>query len=266
MFDKISSFFNNDRKRKAQLGKVITEISLKLKDQQDRLDEAIRRLRERDKELYEKVIRAQIEGDMAKATIYAQEISDIRKMIKIIYTAFLAIEKVRIKLDTVQELQGVSLVLLPVMKVLGQLKDQIRGIAPEVAIALDSITSSVNSIAVETGALSEKTVVPTVIDEEAQKILNETKKMAEDKLKELLPELPYPPSDTPYSRKQPIEIKHEQTKPKKKPTEEDLLNYIRQTGGFLDVEHFCKIYDVEKDEVFDLLKSLAAKGLVTLEG
>lgn len=44
MFDKISSFFNNDRKRKAQLGKVITEISLKLKDQQDRLDEAIRRL------------------------------------------------------------------------------------------------------------------------------------------------------------------------------------------------------------------------------
>lgn len=90
--------------------------------------------------------------------------------------------------------------------------------------------------------------------------------MAEDKLKELLPELPYPPSDTPYSRKQPIEIKHEQTKPKKKPTEEDLLNYIRQTGGFLDVEHFCKIYDVEKDEVFDLLKSLAAKGLVTLEG
>lgn len=106
---------------------------------------------------------------MAKATIYAQEISDIRKMIKIIYTAFLAIEKVRIKLDTVQELQGVSLVLLPVMKVLGQLKDQIRGIAPEVAIALDSITSSVNSIAVETGALSEKTVVPTVIDEEAQK-------------------------------------------------------------------------------------------------
>ncbi|MFP3226195.1 MAG: Snf7 family protein, partial [Sulfolobaceae archaeon] len=101
MFDKISSLFNNDKKRKAQLGKLLTEISLKLKDQQNRLEEAIHRLKDRDKELFEKVIRAQIEGDMARATIYAQEISDIRKMIKIIYTAFLAIEKVRLKLDTV---------------------------------------------------------------------------------------------------------------------------------------------------------------------
>ncbi|QIW24130.1 cell division protein [Sulfolobus sp. S-194] len=265
MLDKISSFFNNDKKRKAQLGKIITEISLKLKDQQDRLDEAIRRLRDRDKELYEKVIRAQIEGDMAKATIYAQEISDIRKMIKIIYTAFLAIEKVRIKLDTVQELQGVSLVLLPVMKVLGQLKDQIKGIAPEVAIALDSITSNVNSIAIETGALSERTVVPTVVDEEAQKILNETKKMAEEKLKEILPELPYPPSDTPSYKRQVIEIKQEQPQQKRKVTADDLLEYIRQTGGFLDLEHFSKIYNVDKQEVLDLLKSLASKGLITLE-
>ena len=261
MFDKFYSLFNNDRKRKAQLSKVIIDISLKLKDQQDRLDEAIRRLRERDKELYEKVIRAQIEGDMAKATIYAQEISDIRKIIKIIYTAYLAIEKVRIKLDTVKELQGVSLVLLPIMKVLEQLKDQIRGVSPEVAMALDSILSSVNSIAIETGVLSEKSVVPTVIDEEAQKILNETKKMAENKLKELLPELPYPPTETPK-----IEVKIENKQQKKKVTEDDLLDYIRQTGGFLDVEHFSKLYNIDKEEVLNLLKSLAEKGLVTLEG
>ena len=264
MFDKLYTIFSGEKKRKAQLSKVIIDISLKLKEQQDRLDEAIRRLRDRDKELYEKVIRAQIEGDIAKATIYAQEISDIRKIIKIIYTAYLAIEKVRIKLDTVKELQGVSLVLLPIMKVLNQLKEQIRGISPEVAMALDSILSSVNSIAIETGVLSEKNVVPTVIDEEAQKILNETKKMAESKLKELLPELPYPPSET--STKQQVELKVEVPKQKRKVTEEDLLDYIKQTGGFLDVEHFSKLYNVDKDEVLNLLKSLAEKGLVTLEG
>ena len=263
MFDKFYSLFNNDKKRRTQLSKVIIDISLKLKEQQDRLDEAMRRLRDRDKELYEKVVRAQIEGDVAKATIYAQEISDIRKIIKIIYTAYLAIEKVRIKLDTVKELQGVSLVLLPIMKVLNQLKDQIRGVSPEVAMALDSITSSVNSIAIETGVLSEKSVVPTVIDEEAQKILNETKKMAESKLKELLPELPYPPSEAP--RREVLEVKVEQ-KQKRKISENELLDYIKQTGGFLDVDHFSKLYNVEKDEVLNLLKTLAEKGLVSLEG
>ncbi|MDT7872127.1 cell division protein CdvB [Stygiolobus sp. CP850M] len=259
MFDKLSSIFNNDKKRKVQLGKMITEISLKLKEQQDRLDEAIRRLKERDKELFEKVVRAQIEGDVARATIYAQEISDIRKMIKIIYTAYLAIEKVRLKLDTVQELQGVSLVLFPVMKILGELKDQIKGVAPEVALALDSITSSVNSIAIETGAISERSVVPAMVDEQAKQILDEAQKMAEVKVREILPELPHPPTELPKPRAQAIQIKRQLT-------EDMLLDYIRSTGGFLDLEYISKNYGVDKVEVLNLLKRLEQKGLIALEG
>jgi len=259
MFDKLSSIFNNDKKRKVQLGKMITEISLKLKEQQDRLDEAIRRLKERDKELFEKVVRAQIEGDVARATIYAQEISDIRKMIKIIYTAYLAIEKVRLKLDTVQELQGVSLVLFPVMKILGDLKDQIKGVAPEVALALDSITSSVNSIAIETGAISERSVVPAMVDEQAKQILDEAQKMAEVKVREILPELPHPPTELPKPRAQAIQIKRQLT-------EDMLLDYIRSTGGFLDLEYISKNYGVDKVEVLNLLKRLEQKGLIALEG
>jgi len=259
MFDKLSSIFNNDKKRKVQLGKMITEISLKLKEQQDRLDEAIRRLKERDKELFEKVVRAQIEGDVARATIYAQEISDIRKMIKIIYTAYLAIEKVRLKLDTVQELQGVSLVLFPVMKILGELKDQIKGIAPEVALALDSITSSVNSIAIETGAISERSVVPAIVDEQAKQILDEAQRMAEVKVREILPELPHPPTELPKPRAQATQIKHQLT-------EDMLLDYIRSTGGFVDLEYISKNYGIDKVEVLNLLKRLEQKGLIALEG
>ena len=259
MFDKLSSIFNNDKKRKVQLGKMITEISLKLKEQQDRLDEAIRRLKERDKELFEKVVRAQIEGDVARATIYAQEISDIRKMIKIIYTAYLAIEKVRLKLDTVHELQGVFLVLIPVAKILGELKDQIKGVTPEVALALDSITSSVNSIAIETGAISERSVVPAMVDEQAKQILDEAQKMAEVKVREILPELPHPPTELPKPRAQAIQIKRQLT-------EDMLLDYIRSTGGFLDLEYISKNYGVDKVEVLNLLKRLEQKGLIALEG
>ncbi|AAY80707.1 cell division protein CdvB [Sulfolobus acidocaldarius] len=261
MFDKLSIIFNSDRKRKVHLSKAITEISLKLKEQQDRLDEAIRRLRERDKDLFEKVIRSQIEGDIARATIYAQEISDIRKMIKIIYTAYLAIEKVRLKLDTVQELQGVSLVLFPVMRILGELKEQVRGIAPEVALALDSITSSVNSIAIETGALSEKTFVPTVADEQAKQIMEEAQKMAEVKVRELLPELPHPPSELPKRV-----AKQVQSSNKKSLSEDMILNYIKTTGGFIDVDYIAKNFDVSKDEVFNVLRRLEEKGLIVLEG
>ncbi|QGA54399.1 cell division protein [Sulfolobus sp. E5-1-F] len=258
MFDKLPFIFNNEKRRKSQLGKILTEISLKLKDQQTRLEEAIRRLKDRDKELFEKVVRAQVEGDDAKAKIYAQEIADIRRIIKVIYTAFLAIEKVRLKLDTVQELQGVSLVLYPVAKILGDLKDQIKGIAPEVAIALDSIISSVNGIAVETGAINDRGVVPAVVDEQARQILDEAQKMAEVKVRELLPDLPHPPVEQ--------SSRVSQSKPTaRKITERELLDYIVNNGGFLDIEHFSKIYGVEKREVVKLLEVLKSKGLIAVE-
>ncbi|AOL15707.1 cell division protein [Sulfolobus sp. A20] len=255
MLEKLSFIFNAEKKRKAQLGKILTEISLKLKDQQTRLEEAIRRLKDRDKELFEKVVRAQVEGDDAKAKIYAQEIADIRKIIKVIYTAFLAIEKVRLKLDTVQELQGVSLVLYPVAKILGDLKDQIKGIAPEVAIALDSIISSVNGIAVETGTINDRGVIPAVVDEQARQILDEAQKMAEIKVKELLPDLPHPPIEQPRLQKVSI----------KKVTEKEILDYIMTNGGFLDIEHFSRSYGVDKQEVLKLLEVMKSKGLISVE-
>ncbi|AWR97746.1 cell division protein [Acidianus sulfidivorans JP7] len=260
MFEKLSIFsrFSSDKKKKIQQVNI-TEISIKLKDQQTKLDESLHRLKERDKDLFSKVVRAQIEGDSARATIYAQEIADIRKMMKIIYTAFLAIEKVRLKLDTVKELQGVSLVLFPVAKILGEMKEQIKGIAPDVALSFDSIASSVNSIAIETGAINDKSIVPAVIDEQAKKILEEAQRTAEAKIKEMLPDLPHPPSNVTYSQ---------QVKPQVQPkalSEKELLDYISSTGGFLDIDYITGKYGVNKDEVMSLLKEMANKGLISLE-
>ncbi|ARM76514.1 cell division protein CdvB [Acidianus manzaensis] len=260
MFGKLPFFshFNSDKKRKNQQANI-TEISIKLKDQQTKLDESLHRLKERDKDLFSRVVRAQIEGDSARATIYAQEISDIRKMMKIIYTAYLAIEKVRLKLDTVKELEGVSLVLFPVAKILGEMKEQIKGIAPDVALAFDSIASSVNSIAIETGAINDKSIVPAVIDEQAKKILDEAQKTAEVKIKEMLPDLPHPPNTVNTTQ---INVNNS---PRKTLSERELLDYINSTGGFLDVEHITKIYGIDKSEVFSLLREMANKGLISLE-
>lgn len=125
---KLSSLFNITRKKDEQglLASKITEISIKLKDQQDKLDETMRKLEERDRDLFDKVVRSQENGEMTRATIYAQEISEIRKIMKIVYTARLAIEKVRIRLETIHDIQGVSLVIGPVGRTLESLKEQVR--------------------------------------------------------------------------------------------------------------------------------------------
>ncbi|AWS00013.1 cell division protein CdvB [Metallosphaera hakonensis] len=263
---KLSSLFNfspKKREDRESLSAKITEISIKLKDQQDRLDEAMRKLEERDKDLFDRVVRSQANGESARATIYAQEISDIRKIMKIVYTARLAIEKVRLKLETIHDLQGISLVLVPVSRTLENLKEQIRGVAPEVAISLDSVISNVNSITVETGTtITDRTIIPTV-DEEARRILEEARKTAESKISEKMPklDLPHPPSDVGLPHP-PSEIKVV----KRKMTEEELLNHIKINGGIVDVDLISTTYGVDKNEVFDLLRSMARKGLVMIEG
>ncbi|MEM0020198.1 MULTISPECIES: cell division protein CdvB [Metallosphaera] len=268
---KLSSLFNITRKKDEQglLASKITEISIKLKDQQDKLDETMRKLEERDRDLFDKVVRSQENGEMTRATIYAQEISEIRKIMKIVYTARLAIEKVRIRLETIHDIQGVSLVIGPVGRTLESLKEQVRGVAPEVAISLDSIISSVNSIAVETGtAVSDRTLVPTV-DDEARRILDEARKTAETKISERMPklDLPHPPKDVPVPSA--IGLPHPpSSEPKivrRKIGEQELLNLIRNSGGILDVSLVAAEYGVDKEEVLGILNNLARKGLIALE-
>nr|WP_238026045.1 Snf7 family protein [Metallosphaera javensis (ex Hofmann et al. 2022)] len=242
-----------------------------MRDQQDKLDETMRKLEDRDKDLFDKVVRSQENGEMTRATIYAQEISEIRKIMKIVYTARLAIEKVRIRLETIHDIQGVSSMIGPVGRTLESLKEQVRGVAPEVAIALDSIISSVNSIAVETGmTVSDRSLVPTV-DDEARRILDEARKTAETKISERMPklDLPHPPKEsvTPMEPSM-IGLPYPPSEPKvvrRKIGEEELLTLIRNSGGILDVSLVAAEYGVDKNEVLGILNNLAKKGLIALE-
>ncbi|MEM4138080.1 MAG: Snf7 family protein, partial [Sulfolobaceae archaeon] len=182
-----------ERVKSKDLLESVTGISIRIKELENKLEESLRRLKERDKELFEKTVRAKMDGDDARATIYAQEISDIRKMIKVIYTAQLALDRVRLKLETVHELQNFSMILPTAIKILDELKIRVKNVMPEVAIMFDSLVSNVNSLAIETGMINEKSINPTIIDEEARKVLDEAQRQAEIKMREILQEFPHPP-------------------------------------------------------------------------
>jgi len=82
--------------------------------------------------------------------------------------------------------------------------------------------------------------------------------MAEVKVRELLPDLPHPPIEQ--------SSRVSQSRPAvRKITERELLDYIVNNGGFLDIEHFSKVYGVEKQEVVKLLEVLKSKGLIAVE-
>ncbi|MEM3209344.1 MAG: cell division protein, partial [Saccharolobus sp.] len=110
---------------------------------------------------------------------------------------------------------------------------------------------------VETGGINERGIIPSAVDEQARQILDEAQKMAEIKVKELLPDLPHPPAD---------KIRLPQSKQTvKRITEKDLLDYIVNNGGFLDLEHFSRLHGVEKQDVIRLLEEMQNKGLIDVK-
>ncbi|MEM2530805.1 MAG: hypothetical protein QXL32_06830, partial [Candidatus Bathyarchaeia archaeon] len=75
----------------------------RLKIQSNRLESSAIRLMQRDKEFFAKVVQAQMQKDFARATMYANECAEIRKMAKVVLSSQLALERVLVRLETIQE-------------------------------------------------------------------------------------------------------------------------------------------------------------------
>ncbi len=162
----------------------------KLKVENNKLDYIIAKMKERDAALFEKVVQAHMEKDAAKASMYAQEVAELRKLTKALMTAKLALEKVALRLETIMTMGDVVVNLAPVVSVVKDLKRYLIGIVPEIGLELAEIGDLLESVVVEAGELGEWTTMPNVYSEEAKKILEEAAIIAEQRMKTEFPELP----------------------------------------------------------------------------
>ena len=172
------------------LKEKIAHVTWRLKLQHEKLENASAKLQKHDRELFDKCVQAELAKDHTRAAIYANECAEVRKMAKIILLSQLAIEKVILRLQTIQEFGDVLQGLAPVTGVIRTLKGNLSGIIPEVSYELDSISEMLNGMMVEAGKTSDITFTVEAEGEESRKILKEAGAVAEQRLKERFPEIP----------------------------------------------------------------------------
>ncbi len=162
----------------------------KIKVENNKLEYIIAKMKERDAQLFEKVVQAHMEKDMAKAQMYAQEVAELRKLTKSLLMAKLALEKVALRLETIMTMGDVVVNLAPVVAIVKDLKQHLIGIVPEIGLELAEIGDLLESLVVEAGELGEWTSMPSVYSAEAKKILEEAAIVAEQRMRTEFPELP----------------------------------------------------------------------------
>jgi len=187
--------FRQDKpERSVERGYVISprinEILIQLRVQAEKLRRTYQRLVARDRELFEACVGAEQERDRDRATMYANEIAQLRKMGRTILKSQISLEKVILRLETIKDFGDVMNVLAPATMIVKQIQSELSGIVPEVAHNLGVIDEMLESVIVEAGSFTGATTAIMVADSEARKILEEAAEIAAQRMSKQFPELP----------------------------------------------------------------------------
>jgi division protein CdvB (Snf7/Vps24/ESCRT-III family) len=171
----------------------IEDAQKKLHSQIAKLENMSLKMEEKDQMIFKRVISAMQSHDSQYAKILSNELSQIRKMNKMITSAKLALEQIQLRLNTITELGDVIVTLSPAMSVIKNLQGGLTSMMPEAGQSFGKITDILNGIMNESGQIPQTTEMAgntNTISEDAMKIIEEASAIVEQSMKDKFPDLP----------------------------------------------------------------------------
>jgi len=227
------------------------------------------RLQQRDKEMFQRCIGAQLSKDTAHAALYANECAEIRKMAHITMSSELALERVILRLQTVEEFGDVMAQLAPVIGVVRETRGRIAGVIPEVAGELGEVNSMLSDMSLETGEVQDQDIEMADSNSEARKVLEESSVIASQQIKERFPDLPTPTAHPATETRIPVAVtaggEEEQLPSGPPPLEERLMDYIKTHNGELAINSASTELSVPTDNIRRSLQKLKEDGKIVLD-
>ena len=272
-----------------------------LKIQHSKLEQASFRLKERDRILFQTCISALNNKNKERAAICANELAEVRKLIKFLYNVELAIERVILRLETIKELSDIVVDLKPALKLLQSISQQLFEVLPDVSSELSKVNEAISETLYSTKITADESIIPVNRKTpEGEEIIKEVSGFLERKLAE---ELPEPPATLETSETEKTTLKEmvaltancsqaignetvtqsdrnssqtlfsfkkseiqEISLTVDKPSLEDvLLEYVKKSNGEIDLKRCSVDLKTSYNEIEKALESLGAKGKIKIE-
>ena len=173
----------------------------KLQIQVSKMEAFSGRLQQRDKQIFNNVIEAVQSHETNYAKSLSNELSQIRKINKVVKSTMLTTEQVRLRLETVTQLGDVASTLTPTTSVIKDLRSGLSSVIPTADQSLSQISESLGDILNSTYSDSSlqgngtASLDPIGTDGvEITKIMQEASAVVEVNMEDKLPDLP--PSKT----------------------------------------------------------------------
>ncbi|MGD0689868.1 MAG: Snf7 family protein [Candidatus Bathyarchaeia archaeon] len=249
-----------DKLHPVPLKERIEHASFRLRAQLEKLEHMYARLHQRDTDLFQRCVGAQVSNDLGHARIYANECAEIRKIAQVVLGSQLALEKVILRLETVEEFGTIMSQIAPVMGIVKETKSKIAGIVPQVASELEEVNNMLGDLTYETGEVTANTLPIETTDGEARKVLEETGLIAEQKLHEHFPDLPTLETTQVAVPEPAISIPDMEAD-----IDEQVYEYARKHDGEMSVESCAQELHASPVQVKTAIHRLRENGKVVIE-
>jgi len=183
------------------LDKVKPETSLKnrivfaekkLELQISRLNDTHQKLQQNHDHVFQKLVAAQKIGNESRAKAYALEVQEIRKVRKVIGEAKLAMEQIKLRLNTVSELGDVVVTLSPCMSLIKGLAPSISGFVPEINTSMNELSNMLGNMITDSSLKTESIMESNQDNADTRSILEEVHAVLESETETNIPEPPSP--------------------------------------------------------------------------
>ncbi len=184
--ERIRTAFNNPGPLKPRLDALVHQISIVMA----KLDGSMAKIRDRDAALFAKTVSAVQKRDNQRASMFANELAEVRKVGKMVTQSRLALEQIVLRLNTITEMGDIVTTLAPATSIVRNVKQDIVGLMPDAEGELGEVSSLLSGILVDAGSIGGYTMNFETANEEAERALSEAAAVAESRMKEKFPDIP----------------------------------------------------------------------------
>jgi division protein CdvB (Snf7/Vps24/ESCRT-III family) len=183
--------FMDNIKSTVPLKPKIEDAQKKLQLQISKLDGISNKMHEKDHLIFKRIVYAMQNHDSQYAKVLSNELSQIRKMNKMVSSAKLAMEQIQLRLNTITELGDVVVTLSPAMSVIKGIQGGLSSMMPEADQSFGQISDLLSSIMNDSSQIPNTEISGTgMISEDSMKILEEASMVVEQSMKDKFPDLP----------------------------------------------------------------------------
>jgi len=259
----------------------LEETIIRLRQQQRKLELLDSRLKSRATTLFDSCSSAMTKKDADRAKIYANELTEVKKVRKTVTNGLLLLEQLVLRMETLKEIGSTFAQLQPTLEVVKNISGQLSEVMPEVSNELSEIGSALDDAMISMNiGLEQEALVHIPESAMNDEILDQACEFLKDRLDSELPSVPNEVivrkaiaiggceeeagTDEEFDFA-PVQNKMAAVNDFEPMKERALLEYLKENGGALEVGDCSSRCRIAERDLPKVIEGLSKKGLIRIQ-